>query len=205
VTSESSDAGTPAEAREVDRFVRGVVTRITGTEPTLSLAELLPHVYDELRALADAVLRKERSDHTLRPTALVHEAYLRLARETNQGLQGRTHVLALAATTMRRVLIDYARRRQALKRGSGGERVSLRDHMLVGAEPSVDLLDLDRALDRLEKEDPRKARVTELLYFAGLTFEEAGAALGVSSKTVVRDWRYAKAWLWRALSASAGD
>jgi RNA polymerase sigma factor (TIGR02999 family) len=184
---------------EVDRFVEAVAARATDGDPA-QLDELLPTVYEELRGLADALLRRERREHTIRPTALVHEAYLRLARQDRVELQGREHLLALAATTMRRVLVDYARRRGALKRGQAGERVSLRESLFQASAPPIDLLDLDRALDKLAREDPRKVQAVELLYFAGLTFEDAAAALGVSSRTVVRDWRYAKAWLWRELS-----
>ncbi|MFN8547715.1 MAG: ECF-type sigma factor [Candidatus Eisenbacteria bacterium] len=192
------------ERSELQAFVHGVLTRATDGGPT-SLDSILPLVYDEFRQLAASFLRRERAGHTLRPTALAHEAYLRLARETHTDLRDRTHLLALGATMMRRVLIDYARARGAERRGGDLERVSLSNAIDAPTTP-VNLLELNDALERLGGEDERKLRVVELLYFAGLTFEEAALVLGVSSRTLVRDWRFARAWLARELSGHApGD
>jgi RNA polymerase sigma factor (TIGR02999 family) len=176
-----------------------VASRATQSEDS-SLEALLPGIYEEMRVLAAYLLRGERAAHTLRPTALAHEAYLRLAGGELEA-EDREHLLGIAARAMRHVLIDYARARQAAKRGGGGlARVTLRDSLIGEAGAAVDLLDLHRALDRLGSEHPRKVQVVELLYFAGLTLEEAAAALGLNERTVRRDWNFAKAWLWRELS-----
>lgn len=205
---EDGDAARAREVAEIERFVQAVVQRSesrasSGSEPE-SLETLLPLAYAELRLLASYLLRGEKWARTLQPTALAHEAYLRLARETRSELKGREHLLAVAATAMRRVLIDHARARRAAKRGGGVVPVSLRESLLDDAGAPVDLLDLHRALERLESAHPRKVRVVELLYFAGLTHEEAGAALEINERTVLRDWRFAKAWLWKELSGSGG-
>ena len=150
-------------------------------------------------------MRDERASHTLGPTALAHEAYLRLASQAPSTLGSGAHLLALAATMMRRVLIDYARAHRAAKRGGDQVRVTLGEDLFAEEGEPVDLLDLQRVLEKLEAEDPRKVRAVELLYFAGLTFEEAGQVLSVSTRTVVRDWRFAKAWLWRELSSAEAD
>jgi RNA polymerase sigma factor (TIGR02999 family) len=183
----------------LERFVQDVFARATLSDST-SLEAMLPIVYDELRGLAAYLLRGERWARTLGPTALAHEAYLRLARETRSDLQGRSHLLAVAATAMRRVIIDYARARRTAKRGGGAAPVTLTENLLDEGGRPVDLLDLHRVLDRLAEEHPRKVQVVEMIYFAGLTPEEAAAALGVSERTVLRDWKFARAWLWRALS-----
>jgi RNA polymerase sigma factor (TIGR02999 family) len=195
----SHDLG-PTATEEVERLAREIVGRATAGEAT-SLEALLPAVYEEMRVLAAYILRGEGTGRTLRPTALAHEAYLRLARETRFTPQNRGHLLAVAATMMRRVLIDYARARHAAKRGAGAERVTLSESLLDDSASNVDLLDLQRALDRLAAGHPRKVQVVELVYFAGLTHEEAGEALGVTARTILRDWQFAKAWLWRELSA----
>jgi RNA polymerase sigma-70 factor, ECF subfamily len=184
----------------VEQFVHEVANRVTAQSQDASLEALLPDIYDEMRVLAAYLLRGERVAHTLRPTALAHEAYLRLA-SSELKAEGREHLLAIAARAMRHVLIDYARARQASKRGGGGlERVTLRDTLIGDSGPAIDLLDLHRALDRLGDDHPRKVQVVELLYFAGLTLEEAAAALGLNERTVRRDWHFAKAWLWQELS-----
>lgn len=185
----------------VERFVRDVVARATQLEST-SLEAMLPMIYDELRGLAAYLLRGERWARTLGPTALAHEAYLRLARETRSDLRGRSHLLAVAATAMRRVIIDQARARRAVKRGSGLAPVTLNESLLGDVGGPVELLDLHRVLDRLAAEHPRKVQVVEMIYFAGFTPEEAAAALEVSERTVLRDWKFARAWLWQALNAS---
>ncbi|HYH63698.1 MAG TPA: ECF-type sigma factor [Urbifossiella sp.] len=158
-------------------------------------AELLPLVYAELRRLAAARLAAERPGHTLDPTGLVHEAYLRLV--GNETFDGRGHFFA--AEAMRRILVDAARRRAAVKRGGGLERVELADVAAPEGVPAEELLALDAALDRFAAEHPEKAELVKLRYFAGLTQDEAAAALGVSAATAKRHWAYARAWLYRAV------
>jgi RNA polymerase sigma factor (TIGR02999 family) len=165
-------------------------------------SDLVPLVYDQLRALARHLLRGERRAQTLQPTALVHEAYLRLAALNRIGWRGRTHFLAMAATIMRRILVEHARRAQALKRGADAVRVGLNE-MNEGANASeaslLDVLALDEALERLRERSPRQSRVAEMRVFAGMTFEEVGRALDVSDRTVKADWKVARAWLAREL------
>lgn len=185
-------------------FVGGVAMRATALEST-DLDALLPVVYDELRVLASYLLRGEREAATLQPTALAHEAYLRLARQERGAPRNAGHLLCLAATFMRRVLVDYARERQAQKRGGGIVRVSLSHGLDVGVAPRVDLLELDDALRELEAQDARKARVVEMLFLSGFTLPEAASALGVSVKTVQRDWDFARAWLYRNLAGDDGN
>lgn len=162
---------------------------------------LIPLVYDELRALASAYLRAEGDGHTLQPTALVHEAYLKLVNQ-HAGLNGASHFFAIAAQAMRRILIDHARRRNAQRRG-GGRAVTLRDDHATTAEKPVDVLALDDALRKLAKEHTRQARTVELRYFGGLGVRETAQVLGVSEITVKRDWRYAKAWLSREVGTAS--
>lgn len=169
-----------------------------------ALDALLPRVYDRLRAMARARLRAERPDHTLDTTGLVHEAYLRLADGGLVDWRDRSHFFAVASTAMRHVLLDHARQRGAQKRGSGRVRVELDPARLGDAglaaetEPET-LLALDAALTRLERDHPRAAKAVELRYFGGLTLEEAAGVLGVSPPTVLRDLRFAQAWLAREL------
>ena len=160
---------------------------------------LLPLVYDELRALAGGQLRRERDGHTLTPTALVHEAYLRLVGQ-DAPWENRAHFFGVASLAMRRVLVHYARRRAAGKRGGGALAVTLHEDGVAGEAPAEDVLALDEALDRLAALAERPARVVEMRFFGGLTQEETAAALGVSVPTVQRDWQAAKAWLGRALA-----
>jgi RNA polymerase sigma factor (TIGR02999 family) len=161
-------------------------------------ADLLPLVYDELRRLAAARMAAERPDHTLDATALVHEAYLRLVGAAEpRAYHDRHHFFAAAASAMRRILIDLARRKRTGKRGGGRARQALDD--LAADRPDDELLALDEALDRLAAEDPVKARLVELRYFAGLTGEQAAAVLGVSPTTADRHWAYARAWLQTAV------
>lgn len=161
---------------------------------------LMPLVYDELRRLAASYLRKERPDHTLRPTALVHEAYLRLVGQQG-GWQNRHHFFGVAAQMMRRVLVDHARSRRRLKRAGGWTRVSLDDAggQEVYVSPDVDLLALEEALAELQAIDPARIRLVELRFFAGLSIEDAAQVLGVSVSTANRSWRLAKAWLFQRL------
>lgn len=169
-------------------------------------AELLPVVYDELRRLAAVQLGREASGHTLQATALVHEAYVRLVRGAGPDRwDHRGHFFAAAAESMRRILVDHARRKHALKRGGGQIRHDAEEYAITLPEPVEDLLALDEALTKLAAEDPEKARLVELRYFAGLTVEEAANALGISTATVKRHWAYARAWLYRELAGSPPD
>lgn len=202
-TPDTTSAATPEETLAIELFARDVLAQVTEGEPS-TLDDLLPLVYDEFRGLASHLMRRERAEHTLRPTALANEAYLRLARETKTQVQGRGHLLALAATTMRRVLIDYARAHRAQRRGGEQQRVSLHESLWdENSATPIDALDLDRALERLGLEDARKLRVVELIYFGGMTFDDTAEILGVATRTVVRDWRFAKSWLWRELSRAS--
>lgn len=160
---------------------------------------LVPFVYAELRRLARAQLRRERVDHSLQPTALVHEAYLRLVK-ADVDWQDRTHFMSVASRVMRRVLVEHARARSARKRGGDETRVTLADPLAAAGADPVDVLVLDQAMGRLEALDQRQAQIVELCYFGGLTYPEVGQALGISEATVHRDLRHARAWLRRELS-----
>lgn len=163
--------------------------------------DLLPHVYQELRRIAIGYLRSQRPDHTLQPTALLNEAYIRLAASDERQWNNRTHFFATAAAIMRNILVDHARARQAEKRGGGATLISLDSAHEAAAGKPADLIALDDALRALAAEDERKARVLELRYFAGLSVEETAEALGLSVATVGREARFATAWLRRELSA----
>ena len=164
-----------------------------------ALEHLLPLVYAELRRIAARQLRKERTGHTLQPTALVHEVYLRLVDQREVDWQGRAHFFGVAAQIMRRILVDHARRHTASKRGEGAPCLPIDDAREVAASSEVPILALDRALDRLQTIDAGLARVIELRAFGGLTIEEAAHVLNVSPSTAKREWRTAKAWLTREL------
>lgn len=166
---------------------------------------LLPLVYDELRGLARARMGNLRPGQTLQPTALVHEAYLRVAGHRDPHWNGRTHFFAAAARAMRDILVEQARRKATLKRGGGRKRVGVDEAEPAFEPPVEDLLALDEALRRLEADDPRKGQIVNLRYFAGLTAEETAAALGVSLGTVEREWRYIRTWLYVQLSAPDSD
>lgn len=157
--------------------------------------ELLPLVYQELRGLATAHLGKERSDHTLQATALVHEAYLRMVGQRSAGWEDRTQFFAAASAVMRRVLVDHARARKAAKRGGGRQRSALDDVVTCFEERAYNLVALNEALERLATVDERMARVVELRFFGGLTVAEAATVVNVPQRTVERDWTLAKAWL----------
>jgi RNA polymerase sigma factor (TIGR02999 family) len=168
-----------------------------------ALQALLPIVYSELRRIARNHLRRERPDHTLQTTALIHEAYLRLAQQQAGSDSDRCHFVGLTSNLMRQVLVDYARQRLAQKR-QGGCRVELSDDLPVEAASTsaLDVLALDAALQRLAALDPQQARVVELRYFAGLSIEDTATTLGVSPATVKRDWTTARAWLHRAIAST---
>lgn len=168
-----------------------------------ALDELMPLIYPELQRIAAGYFRSERVGHTLQPTALVHEAYARLARaDVRWG--SRVHFYAVAARTMRRILVDHARSRRSEKRGGAAVRVTL-DERLAPGEPEADLLVLDEALERLAELDERMSRVVELHFFGGMTYPEAGEALGISEATVKRDLRTAKLWLRREMETVESD
>jgi RNA polymerase sigma factor (TIGR02999 family) len=164
-----------------------------------ALAELTPLVYEELRRLAHRQMGAERSDHTLQTTALVNEAYLRLADQTHPGWQNRAHFFAVAARAMRRILVSYARSQRSQKRGGGAIKVDLEEAALVSPEESKEIIDVHEALETLSTLDSRKAQVVELKYFGGLNYDEMAEVLKISSITVRRDWRFAKAWLYTQL------
>ena len=165
-----------------------------------ALDELLPLVYDELRRLARIYLQRERSEHTLQSTALVHEAYLRLVNQ-DVSWQNRAHFFGIAAQMMRRVLVDHARGRNASKRGDGVCRVTLDEEIMGAGEKDVDVIALDEALTSLAKFDPQQSRIVELRFFSGLSIEDTSEVLKISPATVKRDWAMAKAWLHREMQA----
>ena len=164
-----------------------------------ALNKLIPLVYDELHKLASRYLRRERRDHTLQTTAVVHEAYLKLVNQRDANWENRVHFFAVAAQVMRRILVDYARRHHASKRGGDLYKLSLDEALVTSEEKGADLLALDEALERLAAIDPRQSRVVELRIFAGLTLEETAQALNISPSTVRREWSMAKAWLHRQI------
>ena len=184
------------------------VTQVLNTPPgggVNAAAELLPLVYDELRKLAAARLADERQGQTFQPTALVHEAYLRLVdADRVQHWNGRGHFFAAAAEAMRRILVENARAKGRLKRGGGRQRLDLDQAAVVDGEDSEDLLALDEALEVLAAEEAETAEVVKLRYFGGLTIEQAAAALGISVRTANRHWAYARAWLYQRLVGDGG-
>ncbi len=160
-----------------------------------ALDAMTPVLYAELRKLARHLLSAERPDHTLQPTALVHEAYLRLVDQKSVDWKNRAHFMGMAATMMRRILINHAKARKAAKREGYAEAVTLDDALGVFTDPQVDLLDLDHSLDRLTKLDPQQGKVVELRYFGGLSIEETAEVMGISPATVKREWGTARLWL----------
>lgn len=165
-----------------------------------ALDALVPVVYKELRRLAHCELRKERPDHTLQSAALVNEAYLRLFRMQPPRWESRTHFFAIAAQLMRQILVDYARRHRASKRGSGVCMLTLDDAVALSQRKEMDVIAIDDALHALAEVDPRQSRVVELRFFAGLSLEETSEAMGIATATVQRDWTAARAWLHREIS-----
>lgn len=165
-----------------------------------ALDALIPAVYQELRRMADYYLRGENTGHSLQPTALVHEAYMRLIDQTKVEWQNRAHFFGVAAQMMRRILVDHAKSKHRVKRGGTAPKVSLDETVSLSNERAAELVALDDALKVLNELDERKSRIVELRYFGGLTVDETAQVLGVSDKTVMRDWSLAKAWLYAQLS-----
>ena len=165
-----------------------------------AFGELMPLVQDELRRQARGYFRAEPAGHTLQPTALVNEAYMRLVKQDRVQWQDRAHFFGIAAQTMRRVLVDHARKRHAVKHGGEAERVTLNEEIDGVPEKQIDLLALDAALDKLTKLDPRQGKIVELRYFGGLSVKEAAGLMQIGTATVKREWASAKAWLYRELS-----
>jgi len=168
-------------------------------------SQLVPLVYSELRQMAARYMRRERVDHTLQTTALVHEAYLKLVEQTHAGWKSRAHFFAVAAQVMRHILIDHARGHLREKRGGGQPVIQLDEGLVFSPEQSSELLQVDAALRRLAELDPRQGKIVELRFFGGLTVEETAAVLGISPKTVKRDWSVAKAWLHGELKQGHGN
>ncbi|HYO81377.1 MAG TPA: ECF-type sigma factor [Bryobacteraceae bacterium] len=189
------------DSEEITRLLR-----LAGEGDRAAEARLFHALYPDLRRMAGARLNQERGDHTLQPTALVNEAYLRLAGQTGNDWSSRAHFFAVAAQVMHRVLIDWARARAARKRGGGGlKRAELTDDSARVRCLSDVFLDLERALEKLQQQDPRAAQVVELRFFGGMTDEEIAPLINVCDRTVTRDWRFAKVWLQNALQKDGSD
>ena len=182
--------------------VTGIPNAAAGPQPHPA-SELLPLIYEELRRLAAHKLACEAPGQTLQPTALVHEAWLRLVRADDPRFENRAHFFAAAAEAMRRILIERARRKSALRHGGGLARVDVDDLDLPEKAGDVLLLHVDSALENLARDDPRAAELVKLRFFAGLTMEQAAQALGITDRTARRDWRFARAWLFDALRSSS--
>ena len=184
----------------------GEVTRLLGEigrGRSEAVNDLLPLVYDELHRLARSYFRRERGEHTLQPTALVHEAYIRLV-DQRAPLESRGHFMAVAATQMRRVLLDYARKHRAARRGGEDQKVVLEDTMVISEQRPLDIILLNTALDKLAALDARQAQLVELRFFGGLSVEETAEVIGVSPATVKRDWSSARAFLHREITGAPG-
>jgi RNA polymerase sigma-70 factor, ECF subfamily len=172
-----------------------------GGDP-VALEKLLPLVYDELHRLAMRLFSRERPDHTLQPTALVNEVYLRLVKQHEAAWQNRAQFFAVAAQMMRRILVSHARARQAAKRGGAEQRIMVDERLATAPQRDVNLLALDEALKKLEAIDPEKSRMVELRFFSGLSVQETAEVMGVSPRTIDRQWQTAKAWLYREIAAA---
>src|SRR5436190_9127301 len=196
-----------SEARDAVEMViptQGEITQWLGAckggDPD-ALESLLPHVYQDLHRLAVSFFGRERAGHTLQPTALVNEVYLRLVNQHQVSWQNRAQFFAIAAQMMRRILVSHARARQAAKRGGADQRITLEEGMASAPERDINLLNLDEALTKLETIDPHKSRMVELRFFSGLSVEETAQVMGVSPRTIDRQWHTAKAWLHREMAA----
>jgi RNA polymerase sigma factor (TIGR02999 family) len=189
-----TEYGMPESAEQVKRLL---IDWSKGDKTALT--ELTPLVYAELRRLAATYLRQERPDHTLQPTALVHEAYIRLVSQSLPDWKNRSHFFGVAAQLMRQILVDYARQRRAAKR-DGGQRVPMSDTVAISQDRTTDLLALDEALIDLAQLDPRKVKIIELRFFAGLSVEETAMTLDVSAPTIHRETKMAETWLYRRLN-----
>ena len=187
-----------SEKHDITHLLQG----LGGEQREAIIAQLMPLVYDELRRVAGKYFRDERPDHTLQPTALVHEAYLRLVDQTRVDWQSRAHFFAICAKIMRRILVDHARGRKRARRGGGRRKLTLDSDVLPADLGADEILMLHDALERLAALDERQARVVEMRFFAGLTMEEVAQALNVSKRTAEDDWTHAKAWL--RVHAAAG-
>jgi RNA polymerase sigma-70 factor (ECF subfamily) len=184
----------PSSPREVTRLLAA-----WGQGDRLALEKLTQLVYEELRRVAHRYMKGQRADHTLQTTALVNEAYLRLAGQAQPDFANRSHFLAVAAKAMRQILVDHARSALRQKRGAGAQRVDLEEAAWVSAEPARELVDLDEALEKLAALEERKARVVELKYFGGLKHDEIAEVMDISEVTVRRDWTFSRAWLYAEL------
>jgi RNA polymerase sigma-70 factor, ECF subfamily len=184
---------------EIQHEVTQILQNWSGGDPGAP-ERLMPFVYDEMRRLARAFLAKERGNHTLQPTALVHEAYARLVDQTRVNWQNRAHFYGIASNMMRRVLIDHARAHATGKRGGKVLHLSIDDVQIPIEERAASLLDLDEALEKLKEMDERKCKIIEMRFFGGLSDEEIAEVLGVSTRTVLRDWKTARLWLYRELT-----
>jgi RNA polymerase sigma factor (TIGR02999 family) len=194
----TSDTGSSRPAGDVTELLRA-----WSAGDGEALKKLVPLVYGELRRRAMAQMRRERADHTLQPTALVHEVYLKLVDQKGIQWQNRAHFFGVAARAMRQILVDHARARAAGKRGGVETRLPLDDATVSTDPPTLDILALDMALDRLATLDERQARLVELRVFSGLTIEESAEVLGCSHATISRDWKHAQAWLRREMAGGA--
>jgi RNA polymerase sigma-70 factor (ECF subfamily) len=197
---EDDDSTSPGA---VDEALRSHATELLGKAQRGDAAgaeQLLPLVYDEMHNLAQRFLRREAANHTLQPTALVHEAYLRLVEQSRVDWQGRTHFFAVGARIMHRLLIDHGRNRKRAKRGGGWLRITLAPEVAPLPGVEIDALAVHEAIEKLEKLDPRQARLVELRFFSGLSMAEIAEVLGVSKRTAEADWTHARAWLARELA-----
>jgi RNA polymerase sigma factor (TIGR02999 family) len=189
-------------AQQIDVEITQILNDLTDTDDATAIARILPQVYRELRALSESYLQSERRNHTLQATALVHEAYLRLAGADRQW-EDRAHFFRAAAMTMRHILLKHARSHKAQKRGGGSRGISLSETAAISEDANVEILALDEAMQRLAEFDAEKAKVVELRFYAGCTIEETAEALGISTATVERHWRFARAWLRREAAPDA--
>lgn len=177
-----------------------VLLRAASSGDPRDAERLMSAIYDDLKRLAASQLRNERAGHTLHPTALVHEAYLRLVNQRTAEWNDRLHFFSIASRIIRRILIDHARERHALKRGGGQQRVRIEDHEIAAPDRELDLVALNEALDELAEIDERQARIVELRFFGGLTVPEVAEAMSIGARSVDRDWQVARAWLFHRLS-----